>query len=760
MILNTLDHLGKFEAKGDEGYFIGYSMSSKAFRVFNTRTKRVEENLHVDFLKNKLIEKGAGPNWLFDIDTLTNSMNYVPVVSAGTTSTNFLGTKEAASQYVKKDVSSLRYITLPNWFHEAHLETSTSNAQDACKADAPESSGNSNPTATSTNLPADQMATLTVETLIPTISSPIPTACLDDSPQLSNDTRLISKRVTSQDDTPSLDNILTLSNRFEDIFGVTTNICDTNGVEANLSNMENNISARVRPISTKWVLKNKKDDRGIVIRNKARPVAQGHTQEEGINYKEVFAPVARIEAIRLFLAYATFMGFTVYQMDVKSAFLYGTIDEEVYVMQPPGFQDLEFPARMDVKSAFLYERIEEEIRALVDGKKIIVTEASIRRDLQLQDAEGTAWLPNDTIFEELARMGAKTTAWNEFSSIMASAIICLANNQKFNFSMYIFDNMVFANMKREEKSFSGIITPLFETMMVQAPEEMGEGSEKRVKKLERKKKLRSLGLKRLWKVGSTTRVESSKDKESLGDQEDASKQGRMINNIDQDVEITLVDETQRRMNEEDMFGVNDLDVMSTADPVTTTGELVTTVEDVEVTTAATTLQISKDELTLAQTLIEIKAAKPKARGVIVQPKAEWDDVQVMIDADHELAERLQAKEQGELTIKEMSKLFVELMNERKKNFARLRAEEKRRKPPTKTQKKDNKLDEQVEAENDQREAEMKMYMKIMPDDEIAFIPLATKPPIIVDWKVIKEEKISSYHLIRADGSSKRYSSMI
>nr|GEX86751.1 hypothetical protein [Tanacetum cinerariifolium] len=102
----------------------------------------------------------------------------------------------------------------------------------------------------------------------------------------------------------------------------------------------------VRPIGTKWVLKNKKDERGIVIRNKAMLVAQGHTQEEGIDYEEVFAPVARIKAIRLFLAYASFMGFTVYQMDVKSAFLYGTIDEEVYVMQPHGFQDLEYPSRV------------------------------------------------------------------------------------------------------------------------------------------------------------------------------------------------------------------------------------------------------------------------------------------------------------------------------------------------------------------------------------------------------------------------------
>nr|GFA54567.1 putative ribonuclease H-like domain-containing protein [Tanacetum cinerariifolium] len=77
-----------------------------------------------------------------------------------------------------------------------------------------------------------------------------------------------------------------------------------------------------RAIGTKWVFRNKKDERGIVVRNKARLIAQGHTQEEGIDYEEVFTPVARIEAIRLFLAYASFMGFMVYQMDVKSAFLY------------------------------------------------------------------------------------------------------------------------------------------------------------------------------------------------------------------------------------------------------------------------------------------------------------------------------------------------------------------------------------------------------------------------------------------------------
>ncbi|GJY48888.1 putative reverse transcriptase, RNA-dependent DNA polymerase [Tanacetum coccineum] len=109
-----------------------------------------------------------------------------------------------------------------------------------------------------------------------------------------------------------------------------------------------------RAIGTKWVFRNKKDKRGIVVRNKSRLVAQGYTQEEGIDYAEVFSPVARIEAIRLFLAYASFMGFIVYQMDVKSAFLYGTIQEEVYVCQPPGFEDPQFPNKVYKVEKALY----------------------------------------------------------------------------------------------------------------------------------------------------------------------------------------------------------------------------------------------------------------------------------------------------------------------------------------------------------------------------------------------------------------------
>ncbi|GJZ02735.1 putative ribonuclease H-like domain-containing protein [Tanacetum coccineum] len=109
-----------------------------------------------------------------------------------------------------------------------------------------------------------------------------------------------------------------------------------------------------RAIGTKWVFRNKNDERGIVIKNKARLVAHGYTQEEGIDYDEVFAPVARIEEISLFLAYASFKDFVVYQMDVKSAFLYGKIEEKVYVCQPPGFEDPDFPDKVYKVEKALY----------------------------------------------------------------------------------------------------------------------------------------------------------------------------------------------------------------------------------------------------------------------------------------------------------------------------------------------------------------------------------------------------------------------
>jgi hypothetical protein len=107
-------------------------------------------------------------------------------------------------------------------------------------------------------------------------------------------------------------------------------------------------------VGTKWVFRNKQDEHGVVTRNKARLVAKGYSQVEGLDFDETYAPVARLESIRILLAYATYHGFKLYQMDVKSAFLNGPIKEEVYVEQPPSFEDREYPNHVHKLSKALY----------------------------------------------------------------------------------------------------------------------------------------------------------------------------------------------------------------------------------------------------------------------------------------------------------------------------------------------------------------------------------------------------------------------
>ncbi|GJW35251.1 retrovirus-related pol polyprotein from transposon TNT 1-94 [Tanacetum coccineum] len=314
---------GKFDGKSNEGFFVGYSMNSKAFRVYNIRTRKVEENLHIRFLEDKPIIAGDGPKWLFDIDVLTKSMNYVPVV-AGTNSNDLVGTEESigAGHSSKETGSSQDYILMPLWKDVTTAPLEATHADffgDETEVD---------------------MSNITTTYLVP--STP--------------NTRIHKDH--------SLDHVIGDVQSGEEPKKVIQALKDPSWIEAMQEELLQFKLQQVwtlvdlphgkRAISTKWVYKNKKDERGIMIRNKARLVTQGYTQEEGIDYDEVFAPVARIEAIRLFLAYASFKDFVVYQMDVKSAFLYGKIEEEVYVCQPPGFEDPEFPDRVYKVEKALY----------------------------------------------------------------------------------------------------------------------------------------------------------------------------------------------------------------------------------------------------------------------------------------------------------------------------------------------------------------------------------------------------------------------
>ncbi|GJR53786.1 hypothetical protein Tco_1404307 [Tanacetum coccineum] len=274
---------------------------------------------------------------------------------------------------------------------------------------------------------------------------------------------------------------------------------------------------------------------------------------------------------------------------------------------------------------------EVQLHALVDGKKIIITESIVRRDLQLEDAEGVDCLPNATIFEQLALMGSKTTAWNDFSSTMASAIICLATNQKPKKkdtqvpqssvpSDNVADEAVYkelddsllrvattASSLEVEQDSGGSprcqetikdtiaqtrILDLEKTKTTQ-PEEI-VSLKRRVKKLEHKKRSRTHGIKRLYKVGLTARVESSRYEESLG--EDASKQGRGIHDIDAEEDITLVNDDNK---------IIDVDALASEEVFVAeqSGNVVEEVVDV---------------IDDASTNSKLKSVKPKAAKVVIQ----------------------------------------------------------------------------------------------------------------------------------------------
>ncbi|GJW56121.1 hypothetical protein Tco_0102852 [Tanacetum coccineum] len=370
---------------------------------------------------------------------------------------------------------------------------------------------------------------------------------------------------------------------------------------------------------------------------------------------------------------------------------------------------------------------------------------------------------------------------------------------------------------------------------------------KRIQRLERRNMSRPTGLKRLSKVGMSRRVKSSEDQESLGVPEDASKQGRSIEDID--VDVSLVDETQERQDDDLIFDseVLEVDVMHVEAKVDGKDEQSKKPDDSTAGEAVTTASIDDSadpsEFKVPQE-IKPSSSKDKGKGIMIEPevlgrekiklllmnKLQEIFKLTMIEVDRLLAERLQSKEREELTDEEKAKLFMELMEKRRKHFAALRAQEKRNRPPTKAHKrtqmstylkhmgrytykqlkgksfdeiqnlfdkkmkrvntfvamgsevqeskekkeegkeqqkessKKQKVEEEKESEEvkEDDEVELKKLLVIKKDKDIAIdaIPLATKLLVIIDYKLHKEGLLVHYELIRADGSSKRYSSMI
>ncbi|GJX25496.1 putative ribonuclease H-like domain-containing protein, partial [Tanacetum coccineum] len=282
-IFNTIDHLGKFDGKADEGFFIGYSTNSKSFRVFNSRTRIVEENLRFQFSEN------------------------IPNITGSTKPCNDAG-KARMETVPGKD-----YILLPMWPADLLFSQDSKSSPDAGfkplgeeeKKDA-EDPGNE-------------------DSEVPSTEEPRVNQEKDDNVSSTNNVNTARVNSTNTINTVS----------------PTTNAA---GIEVNVVDPKSSIELPDDP--------NMPELEDIVYSNDNEDV--GYTQEEGIDYDEVFAPVARIEAIRLFLAYTPYKDFVVYQMDVKSSFIYGKIKEEVYVCQPPGFEDLDFPDRVYKVEKALY----------------------------------------------------------------------------------------------------------------------------------------------------------------------------------------------------------------------------------------------------------------------------------------------------------------------------------------------------------------------------------------------------------------------
>nr|GEU47823.1 hypothetical protein [Tanacetum cinerariifolium] len=315
--------LNKFDEKSDSRFLVRYSLNSKAFKVYNLETKRVKENLHVNFLENKPNVIGKGHAWMFDLDYLTNSMNYEPVTLENQ------ATKSAGPQKANNSAG----IQANDDQELEKLKRQEKEANDALRKEATHDSPDDN--TNNTNL---------LNAVSAAVSAVGPSRALNDvEPSYPDDPSM-----------PHLEDIF--ASPSEEIF--TNSSYDDEGVVTDFNNLETTVNVSPTPttrihtihlktqirrdpmsvvqtrsnvkkyseahalkvwilvdlpfgkkaIGTKWLYRYKKDERGFVVRNKARLVAQGHRQEEGIDYDEVFAHVARIEAIRIFLAFASYMG--------------------------------------------------------------------------------------------------------------------------------------------------------------------------------------------------------------------------------------------------------------------------------------------------------------------------------------------------------------------------------------------------------------------------------------------------------------------
>ncbi|GJV01366.1 copia protein [Tanacetum coccineum] len=764
-ILNTLDHLGNFDGKSDDGFFVGYSLTSN------------------------------GPKWLFDIDSLSKSMNYVPVI-AGTNSNDFAGLEVSIGEGTtsKETDTSQDYIVMPMWkdsslFDSPSMNVSHDEPEPSCDAEKKDDEGVSKASgvddqerleSSTSNIntagPRINTAGINLKTGSLHINTVSPTVLTTRSNRPQTVSNIFSLRDSV---TPEATNVNLFGDEIEMDMSKLNASYQTRGM-TKTANEQGFLSATYerKPYEnlntclffcflseeepkrvTKalsdlaWVeamqeelLQNKKDERGIVIRNKAMLVAQGYTQEEGIDYDKVFSHVARIEAIRLFLAYASFMGFMVYQMDMKSAFLYGQIEEEVYVCQSLGFEDPDYPDKVYKMSSigeltfFLGLQVKQKEDGIFISQDKYVT--NILKKFGFQDVR-TASTPMDTEKPLLKDSDGDDVDVHLYRSMIGSLMyltssrpdIMFAYPRNSPFDLVAYSDSDYAGASLDRKSTTGgcqflgcrliswqckkqtvVATSSTKAEYVAAASCCGQA-----KHIEYMKCVESQ-TPRQAKRGLDTKIpQSSGPPKKVGDEAVHKELGNRMERV-----TTTASSLEAKLTVVTSIGPNPLQHLmsqvlrelvqycgarskNTVSPkVKTTAESLVYIrrsaakrkdkgkdimKEAEPVQKKTKLQLEQERLRLEEALRLQEQLDEEERQRIsrVHEEAstfndeEWDNIQDQIEADKELAHGLQAQERERYSEADKARLLVELINERKRKFAQQRAEQRRNKPMTQAQ---------------------------------------------------------------------------